>query len=641
MPRSHDETFTVFVRDSSTYLHRTAYLLCGDRHRAEELVQSTFERVYRTWAKVRPGTERAYARRILVNLRIDGWRHTRRESFPGDDKIPVTATADHAGHVVLRDELVRGLAQLPLNQRRVVVLRHLLDLPEAEVARELGIAVGTVKAANSRGLARLRDLLVAQAEVVEPVVVDEQAVLERSRTALRRRRTGQVVGATCVMLLVVLGVLTRGPVPVPGIGQVVLPGGDLIARLLDDGFTDGLGPNPALARKTPLACPEAVPGPTTARVPRANEDIGPLNDPVVVDAADARDLSCHDVVLSGTVGPLDTTAEHPLPDPRGLSARGTIWTFDRAGPGGDNAVLLTSPQASDGSVSATGMTMYQNARATPTGLTITGNRVVWSEYAAEGTSPRNSFLRTLRLSGQGLTTLAEPLVSTDERLWLIATTEDLALWTAGATADDTRLYATSLDGDSTPMELATDVTALAADDNEAVAAILTPGAGETRITTIRLFDALAGGSSVGTALVEIEHDAEAEVADIVVSDDVVAWTVLPIDAESGSGALYVLDRAGNGDSVVRLPEGVVEDLRASGGLVSWTSTDPTVQEAVNSSYLYRATTTASGYDGPDLARFPGGSVTAGMAGARTAWLEDAGARQWLVEATVVPALERG
>jgi DNA-directed RNA polymerase specialized sigma24 family protein len=78
VPRDRDAEFTAFVRDSGAYLHRTAYLLCGDRHRAEELVQSTFERVYRTWAKVRPGTQQAYARQILVNLRIDSWRQGRR-----------------------------------------------------------------------------------------------------------------------------------------------------------------------------------------------------------------------------------------------------------------------------------------------------------------------------------------------------------------------------------------------------------------------------------------------------------------------------------------------------------------------------------------------------------------------------------
>jgi hypothetical protein len=227
----------------------------------------------------------------------------------------------------------------------------------------------------------------------------------------------------------------------------------------------------------------------------------------------------------------------------------------------------------------------------------------------------------------------------DERLWLLAITQDHALWTAGATYDDTRLFAKTLDRQGTPTELAAGVTALAADDDEAVAAVLTPGAGGTSTTSIRLFDDLAGGDVEGTVLAEIEHDPSAEVSDIAVSDDVVAWAVVPTGG--GPGALYVLDRVGNGDSVVRLHDGVVDDLRASGSLVSWTSTDTAAQNPADVSYLYRATASASGYDGPDLARFPGGSVTASLAGDRTAWLENAGTRQWLVEGAVVPVLERG
>ncbi|MFI8528596.1 SigE family RNA polymerase sigma factor [Promicromonospora sukumoe] len=642
VPRTRDAEFTAFVRDSSAYLHRTAYLLCGDPHRAEELVQSTFERVYRTWAKVQPGTERAYARRILVNLRIDAWRHGRRESFPGDDNIPIPPTSDHAGHVVLRDELVRGLARLPLNQRRVVVLRHLLDLPEAEVARELGIAVGTVKAANSRGLARLRDLLVAQAEVVEPVVVDEKAVLDRSRAALRRRRMRQSVGTVCVAVLLVLGVLTRGPVTLPWVGPVVLPGGELIAPLLD-----GRIPGPELdpTGNTPVVCPEELPGPTPTRAPEAGEDVGPLRDPVVVDAADARSLSCYDVdVEPSTPGyrdqsgvPVSADGE-PLPEPRGLTDAGLLWQFGENRETGSPSIVQSS-WALGTSSSGSSLTSYQGATVTPTDLTVTGNRVVWSEYAAENTSPRMGFVRTLIDSRGFLTTVVDPLATTEERLWLIATTREHALWTAGPTADDTRLFATTLDGDGTPAELAAGVTALAADEDEVIAAVRTPGGGGTSTTSIRLFDELTGADVTGTVLVEIEHDPSAEVAAAAVSDDVVAWTVVPVAARTG-GALYVLDRAGDGDSVVRLDGGVVDDLRASGSLLSWTSTDTASENPADTSYLYRATASASGYDGPDLARYPGGSVAASLSGERTAWLEDAGARQWLVEGAVVPTLGR-
>ncbi|MFE7503795.1 SigE family RNA polymerase sigma factor [Promicromonospora sp. NPDC057488] len=643
VPRTRDAEFTAFVRDCSTYLHRTAYLLCGDRHRAEEMVQSTFERVYRTWARVRPGTERAYARRILVNLRIDAWRHAHRESFPGDDNIPIAPTADHAGHVLLRDELVRGLAQLPVNQRRVVVLRHLLDLPEAEVARELGIAVGTVKAANSRGLARLRDLLVAQAEVVEPVVVDEQAVLDRSRDALRRRRKRQAAGVVCMAALLALGMLTGGPVPLPWVGPVVLPGGELIARLLDGRIP---GPDLDPTGNTPVVCPEELPRPTPTRPSETGEDVGPLGDPVVVDAADARSLSCYDVdVEPATPGyrdrsgvPVSADGE-PLPEPRGLTDAGLLWQFGENRRTGSPSIVQNS-WALGASSSGTSLTSYQGATVTPTDLTVTGNRVVWSEYAAENTSPRASFVRTLIDSDGFLTTVVDPLTTTEERLWLIATTQEHALWTAGPTADDTRLYATTLDGDGTPVELAIGVTALAADDDEVIAAVRTPGGEGTSTTSIRLFDGLAGGDVTGTVLVEIDHDPSAEVTAAAVSDDVVAWTVVPIGTRTG-GALYVLDRTSDGDSVVRLDGGAVDNLRASGSLLSWTSTDIESDNPADTSYLYRAKASASGYDGPDLARYPGSSVAASLSGDRTAWLEDTGSRQWLVEATVVPTLGRG
>jgi RNA polymerase sigma factor (sigma-70 family) len=73
--------------------------------------------------------------------------------------MPDTATPDHAAAVVARNSVVRALARLPVAQRRVVVMRHLLDLTEPEVASELEISVGTVKSHNARALARLREIL--------------------------------------------------------------------------------------------------------------------------------------------------------------------------------------------------------------------------------------------------------------------------------------------------------------------------------------------------------------------------------------------------------------------------------------------------------------------------------------------------
>jgi RNA polymerase sigma factor (sigma-70 family) len=102
---------------------------------------------------------RAYARKVLVNLRIDVWRSTHWEVVTAPDTLPPPTTPSHADTVDDVNEVVRLLGELPLAQRRVVVLRHLLDLTESETARELGISVGTVKSQNARALARLRTLL--------------------------------------------------------------------------------------------------------------------------------------------------------------------------------------------------------------------------------------------------------------------------------------------------------------------------------------------------------------------------------------------------------------------------------------------------------------------------------------------------
>ena len=166
--RTRDEEFSAFMRDARDPLHRMAYLLCGDRHRAEELTQHALERTYRAWTRARDRDPLTYARRVLDNLRVDTWRRTRREVLAGPDELTQAegvrrpgrpAAGDRTGSVDDRDAVVRALLTLPMKQRRVVVLRHLLDLSESEVAAELGIPVGTVKSTASRGLARLRELL--------------------------------------------------------------------------------------------------------------------------------------------------------------------------------------------------------------------------------------------------------------------------------------------------------------------------------------------------------------------------------------------------------------------------------------------------------------------------------------------------
>jgi RNA polymerase sigma-70 factor (sigma-E family) len=148
-----DAEYTAFVRAASGSLTRTAWLLTGDADLAAELVQEALVKTYLAWRRVRHNEATAYARRVLVNLNIDRWR--RRPATPSDDlDQPVPSGAEQA--VDDRDEVARMLATLPPQQRRVIVLRYYNDLSEADVADHLGISVGAVKSAASRGLATLR-----------------------------------------------------------------------------------------------------------------------------------------------------------------------------------------------------------------------------------------------------------------------------------------------------------------------------------------------------------------------------------------------------------------------------------------------------------------------------------------------------
>jgi len=158
--------FTMFAQVNTPALYRIAYLLCGDPHRAQDLVQLALERTFKAWKKVGDGDPFAYARRVLATARIDTWRRTRREVLtddPGSTGRERSTPASDAA-VVERDRLVRALMALSVKQRRVVVLRYLLDRSESDTAAELGISVGTVKSTASRALARLRTLVVPDGE---------------------------------------------------------------------------------------------------------------------------------------------------------------------------------------------------------------------------------------------------------------------------------------------------------------------------------------------------------------------------------------------------------------------------------------------------------------------------------------------
>lgn len=151
-----DAEFTVFVAESGQALGRTARLLCGDPHRAEELTQLALVRTYLAWGTARRGEPLAYARRVLANARIDTWRTRRREVLTAPESLPELQSPVVPEDPSQRDEVVLALHRLPVKRRRIVVLRYVEGMTELEVAEALGISVGAVKSAASRGMAQLR-----------------------------------------------------------------------------------------------------------------------------------------------------------------------------------------------------------------------------------------------------------------------------------------------------------------------------------------------------------------------------------------------------------------------------------------------------------------------------------------------------
>jgi RNA polymerase sigma-70 factor (sigma-E family) len=153
-----DDEFAEFAQASYAGLRHAAWLLTGDRHTAEDAAQTALVRTYAAWPRVRRDDAYAYARKVLVNLITDKWRRRLREYPTGDlPEHPMAAiTPDPADEVALRQWVTGALGTLTPRERAVVVMRYLFDLPEAAVARDLGITQGTVKSTSSRALAKLR-----------------------------------------------------------------------------------------------------------------------------------------------------------------------------------------------------------------------------------------------------------------------------------------------------------------------------------------------------------------------------------------------------------------------------------------------------------------------------------------------------
>lgn len=156
MKAENEQAFTAFVAARSRHLLQTAYLLSGDRHRAEDLLQTALTRAYLRWDRIAREDPEGYVRRTLTNAHIDWWRRKPwREESTAD--LPELPEPDPSSAYDVRAAVLQSLACLSRRQRAVVVLRYYEDLSEAEIAATLGCSAGTVKSAASRAMAKLRE----------------------------------------------------------------------------------------------------------------------------------------------------------------------------------------------------------------------------------------------------------------------------------------------------------------------------------------------------------------------------------------------------------------------------------------------------------------------------------------------------
>lgn len=159
------ESFEHYVVSRRPALVRTAYLLCGDAHLAEDLVQQALVKAVAHWRRIGDNPE-PWLRKVIVNDHVSGWRkHRGREQLT--DVVP-DRTAETAGRDL---DLGTALALLAPRQRAVIVLRYYEDLTEHETARVLRVSVGTVKSQHRDAIARLRSIV--------PGLVDDEMPVAR------------------------------------------------------------------------------------------------------------------------------------------------------------------------------------------------------------------------------------------------------------------------------------------------------------------------------------------------------------------------------------------------------------------------------------------------------------------------------
>jgi RNA polymerase sigma-70 factor (sigma-E family) len=159
MRQEVDPDFASYVAARQHQFLRAAFLVCGDRTLAEDLLQEAFVKLALRWDKIRSENPDGFVRTILYRDAVSTWRHRRREVLV--DLVPEgrggrDETADSSA---LRVDLLSALDVLTPKQRAVVVLRYFDDRSVAEAADALGVSEGTVKSQTYAALERLRTVV--------------------------------------------------------------------------------------------------------------------------------------------------------------------------------------------------------------------------------------------------------------------------------------------------------------------------------------------------------------------------------------------------------------------------------------------------------------------------------------------------
>jgi RNA polymerase sigma-70 factor, ECF subfamily len=155
--RVDDEaSFDAFVHTVSGRLLRAAWLLTGDWHAAEDLVQVALEKTWPRWPTLTDADHRiAYTRRVLTTSYLRGARR-RWTGELATETLPETAVDGGIDDALISASLRSATSRLPAKQRACVVLRYFLDLSEADTASAMGTSVGAVKSNTARALDALR-----------------------------------------------------------------------------------------------------------------------------------------------------------------------------------------------------------------------------------------------------------------------------------------------------------------------------------------------------------------------------------------------------------------------------------------------------------------------------------------------------